>query len=68
MHGLRFKVYKTRIQGGEFHRANVFVALAVVKHINLVVFAKKRVCVKACGFDKNSTDFEVGKIEVVRKI
>lgn len=41
MHGLRFKVYKTRIQGGEFHRANVFVALAVVKHINLVVFAKK---------------------------
>ena len=29
---------------------------------------KIRVCVKACGFDKNSTDFEVGKIEVVRKI
>ena len=26
------------------------------------------VWVKACGFDKNSTDFEVGKIEVVRKI
>ena len=27
-----------------------------------------RVCVKACGFEKNSTDFKVGKIEVVREI
>lgn len=31
-------------------------------------FSSEGVCVKACGFDKNSTDFEVGKIEVVRKI
>ena len=57
---------------GKYNSVYVYKELSAAGVANQVLVLqisdKRRVCVKACGFDKNSTDFEVGKIEVVRKI